>query len=282
MSSVAPPALPVLDAFGIPDAYAIRLPGPGGRAFRFGQVVAKFVGGDADEATIAWLAALFDRLPRTDFRVPRLIPSRCGTFVCHGWIAMEWLAGVSRQGGWAAKVAASRAFHAALRDIAPPAFFRPDNGVWATADRVAWNEEVLAVNPYLRPLVEPLLERRIPISCDAQFVHGDLSRANLFLEAGQPPAILDFAPYWRPLGLALAVMAVDEIAWHGESVEVLDEFPEVEQWDQMLLRAALIRLIGLQELARLHPAWNWHNEVSGLRPVVHAISLRLGASRRVA
>lgn len=282
MSSVAPPSLPVLDAFGIADADTIRLPGPGGRAFRLGGVVAKFVGGDADEATTTWLAGLYDRLPRADFRVPRLIPTRSGRFVCDGWIAMEWLAGASQQGSWKAKAAASAAFHAALRGIAPPVFFRPGNGVWARADRAAWDEETVAIDPCLQPLAGPLLEHRTPVFCDCQLVHGDLSRSNLLLEVDQPPAILDFSPYWRPPGLAPAVMAVDEIAWHGESPEVLDEHPEVEQWDQLLLRAVLMRLVGLQELAKLHPSWNWHSEVSGLRPVVHAIGLRLGASRWVA
>ena len=36
----------------------------------------------------------------------------------------------------------------------------------------------------------------------------------LFADAS-PPAVIDFSPYWRPAGLALAVAAVDALMWGG-------------------------------------------------------------------
>ena len=264
-----------IQAFGLQGSDASPLPGVGRRAFRVGAFVLKFVGKETHEPTVAWLAELFSRLPSKDFRVPRLIQGRCGNWIWDGWIAMEWLPGSSRQGEWATKVAASRALHAAIGDAVLPASFEPNNGVWARADRAAWGEERIAIHPELQPLIEPLLERRVAVTAMPQLIHGDLSRANFLLHAGRPPAIIDFAPYLRPPGLALAIMAVDEAAWYGADLQVFDQVSAIEHWDQLLLRAAVMRLVGLQELAKLHPGWNWLGEVAGLRPVVRAIAGRL-------
>ena len=71
----------------------------------------------------------------------------------------------------------------------------------------------------------------------------------------------------------------DEVAWYGENLRVFDDVPPIEHWDQLLLRAALMRLIGLQELARSHPGWDWLREAAGLRSAVQAIAMRVDARR---
>lgn len=267
-------------AFGLPPGGAVALPGVQRRAFRIGTAVMKYLGPDAHEPTTRWWAELIGGLPRTDFRTPRLIPTCSGHWIWHGWIAMEWLTGISCQGHWSAKVNASQAFHAAIVDAVPPTWFEPGNGPWAIADRAAWDEESVEVDARVKPLAEPLLRRRSAIPTASQLVHGDLSRGNILLDPGRPPAILDFAPYIRPNGLPLAVMAVDEIAWHGEEVTVIDQVPAIDHWDQLLLRAALMRLIGLQELAKVHPRWDWLRDAAALRTVVQEVAHRLDVRGR--
>jgi len=38
---------------------------------------------------------------------------------------------------------------------------------------------------------------------------------NVLFADASPPAVIDFSPYWRPAGLALAVAAVDALMWGG-------------------------------------------------------------------
>lgn len=59
--------------------------------------------------------------------------------------------------------------------------------------------------------MDGLLAAVRPVRLPSQLVHGDIA-GNVLFAAGQSPAVIDFSPYWRPPGYALAVAAVDLLA----------------------------------------------------------------------
>jgi Ser/Thr protein kinase RdoA (MazF antagonist) len=62
----------------------------------------------------------------------------------------------------------------------------------------------------LVPAVARLLAARRPAGAPSQLIHGDLTRNVLFADE-QPPADIDFSPYWRPKAFASAIVAVDAV-----------------------------------------------------------------------
>ena len=76
----------------------------------------------------------------------------------------------------------------------------------------------------------------------SQLIHGDLGGNVLFAD-GEPPAVIDFSPYWRPAGLALAVAAVDALTWSGADPAILDDLAGLPELDQLLARAHVGRLV---------------------------------------
>jgi len=87
-----------------------------------------------------------------------------------------------------------------------------------------------------------------PVRLPSQLVHGDIA-GNVLFAAGQSPAVIDFSPYWRPPGYALAVAAVDLLAWSGAPPGILDELAGEPEIDQLLLRALVFRVV-VESLAR--------------------------------
>ena len=55
--------------------------------------------------------------------------------------------------------------------------------------------------------------------------------------------MIDFSPYWRPAGLALAVAAVDALTWSGADPAILDELADEPELDQLLAHAHVGRLV---------------------------------------
>jgi hypothetical protein len=55
--------------------------------------------------------------------------------------------------------------------------------------------------------------------------------------------VIDFSPYWRPAGLALAVAAVDALTWSGADPAILDQLADQPELDQLLARAHVGRLV---------------------------------------
>jgi hypothetical protein len=65
---------------------------------------------------------------------------------------------------------------------------------------------------------------------------------------GEPPAVIDFSPYWRPAGLALAVAAVDALMWSGADPAILGPLAAQAEtgpgdFGQLLARALVYRLV---------------------------------------
>jgi hypothetical protein len=107
---------------------------------------------------------------------------------------------------------------------------------------VAWDGVRVEVAPELADLVAELRSAARPVMLRPQLVHGDIAGNVLFAD-GQVPAVIDFSPFWRPAGYALAVAAVDLLAWSRAPASILDELAGEPEIDQLLLRALVFRLV---------------------------------------
>jgi len=270
------PGPEVLASFGA-SADPVSLPGGRGTAWRAGEVVLKPAG---DPRVARWTADLYRDLDPLDlldplspldplaarrdpgFRVPRPLRTvaedgATGDWVAQdplagAWVAWQWLPGEPASWSgvspfWPSLIAASRAFHAALVGRPAPPWLGRDGSQWTVGDQVAWGERdpgsVLAAAPGpLAAQLRSLLAALRPVRLPAQLIHGDLG-GNVLFAAGEPPAVIDFSPYWRPAGLALAVAAVDALTWSGADPAILGELANQPELDQLLARAHVGRLV---------------------------------------
>jgi uncharacterized protein (TIGR02569 family) len=145
-------------------------------------------------------------------------------------------------------VRAGIAFHHAISALPRPAFIDTSDDPWARADRIAWEEAPLPADAML----EHLAAQFHPVESPSQLIHGDLLGNVLFAE-GEPPTIIDWAPYWRPVGLAAAIAAVDAVCWHNAPIELLPVVGrDIAEWEQLLVRALTFRMATLH----LRDAWS--------------------------
>jgi prepilin-type processing-associated H-X9-DG protein len=263
----------------------VPLPGGQGTTWRAGGLVLKPAG---DPRVARWTADLYLSLSaRRDpcFRVPRPLRSATGDWITQdpvtqdpateapvtqdpateaaaetpagAWVAWQWLPGepadwAGRSPLWPRLIAASQAFHAALAGRPAPPWLGADGSPWTTGDQVAWGDRdpgsVLADTPEpLAGQLRDLLAALRPVHLPAQLIHGDLGGNVLFAD-GEPPAVIDFSPYWRPAGLALAVAAVDAPMWDGADPAILGQLAVQAGYDpadfgQLLARALVYRLV---------------------------------------
>lgn len=72
-------------------------------------------------------------------------------------------------------------------------------------------------------------------------IHGDIL-PNVLVADGRPPAVIDWPPYFRPVGLANAIAVTDAVTFRAAPLALLDEWETGADWDQLLVRALLYRL----------------------------------------
>ncbi|QPZ37967.1 hypothetical protein [Paramicrobacterium chengjingii] len=232
----------VLIAFGAAPARPRNLTGGRGRTWMAGNVVFR-PHGDAEESI--WKArVLADREPAHGFRTSRPIPAADGNWVYGGWEAWEWLAGETDESRVVDVIRAGAAFHEAIVHLQRPAFIDHSDDAWSRADRMAWEENPLPRGSFMRRL-----EREFqPVLSPSQVIHGDLL-GNVMFAPDLPPAIIDWAPYWRPAGLGAAIAAVDASCWHGWPAGRLAELGDgIPEWRQLLVRAVAFRIATLHNL----------------------------------
>lgn len=196
------PAHDVLEAFGVGGELEL-LTGGTGRAWRCGELVFKPL--DAD---VIWQHEVLGQVVEEGFRVERPRAE-----VIDGWTAWSYVCGAHEPGRWREIVAVGERFHAALPAVRPPRVGNP----WETGDRVAWGEL-----PY--PAVDDLLAALEPVHDPSRLMHGDLT-GNVLFHDSLPPAIIDFAPYYRPTQFASAIVVADALCWEGaprELAELID------------------------------------------------------------
>lgn len=101
-------------------------------------------------------------------------------------------------------------------------------------------------------------------------VHGDLARGLLF-DSSTEPALTDVVPYARPAAWSAAVVAVDHLSWGTVSPAVLTRWRHLDQWPQMVLRAAVFRLA----VHALHPGSRPH-AMDGLQAMAREVGQFVG------
>ena len=215
-----PPPAYVLAAFGV-DAPA-PLPGGRGRSWRAGELVLKPLDWLPEE--LAYQAEVLAAIRPDGLRVAAPLPQ-----IVDGWTAAPYFEGTHEPGRWLEIIDAGRGLHAALAPLPrPDALLDARDDPWATGDRVAWGEQ-----PY--DGIDDLLAALGPVDEPAQLVHGDLT-GNVLFHPTLAPAIIDFAPYWRPTGYAEAIVVCDALCWEDAPAELAEAVSP-----QHLLRAAIFR-----------------------------------------
>jgi uncharacterized protein (TIGR02569 family) len=239
----------VLAAFGVAGVAPLRLAGGQGTAWLAGPVVLK----PADlERADRWNADVYDTLTGPGFRVPRPVRAVTGDWIAHGWTAWQRVSGAAADWSgvsprWPELIAGSRALHAALAAVPVPRWRVTQDIPWTIGDQVAWGER--DPDPVLGPAagsitaqVRRLLAALRPVDLPDQLVHADLS-GNVLFSDREPPAFIDFSPLCRPAALPLAVVAVDALQWQQARPEALDYLADEPEFDQLLARALIYRLV---------------------------------------
>ena len=231
----------VLAAYGV-TGLVESLTGGQGTAWRAGELVLKPLDVAMSVEELEWQGGLFDTLNPEGFRVSRLRRALDGSALVDGWCAWELVDGEHRERGWPEVIAVGERFHSALASVPRPTFLDERTDPWAIGDRVAWGElpggsfSDVKHLPRLTALLQPVETSR------SQLVHGDLTGNVLFAE-GLPPAVIDFSPYWRPVGFASAVVVGDALLWEGADESLLEAVAHVDSFPQLLLRALIYRAV---------------------------------------
>lgn len=262
MTTATPPSRSVLAEFGVESerhAELHNLPGGRGLTWRAGDIVLRPSAGDGETL---WKANVLAELPHSAaFCTPRPIISASGSWSIDGWEAWQWLSGRADESRVHDVLRAGEAFHRALVDVERPSFLDLADDPWARADRIAWEEEEVPCNA----VVQRLARAFRAVGDRSQVIHGDLL-GNVMFDPGHPPVIIDWAPYWRPVGFADAIVLADAACWHGlEPAEMIRLADGRSEGRQHLIRALVFRIATFELLG----AWDSRMQ-SRHEPVVAA------------
>jgi uncharacterized protein (TIGR02569 family) len=233
------PSPAVLAAFGVAGSHPVPLGGGQGMSWLAGDVIVKPV--DVSLAELAWQAEIFAGIPSAGFRLARPRRAADGSLSVDGWCASEHVTGRHLARRWPEIIAVGERFHAAVRGIARPSFLDQRSSRWAISDRVAWGEISAREFPHVRHLAE-LVSALRPVTAPSQLIHGDLT-GNVLFDGPQPPAIIDFSPYWRPTAYASAIVVADALVWEGAGRQILDAVTHIGDFGQYLVRALIFRAV---------------------------------------
>lgn len=229
-------------AFGVHQEALRRLPGGQGHAWTDERLVLKPVGCAPEHS---WVCEVYAAWDADDVRVPEPVVPRVGEagWSVDGWGAHVFVPGreVELPREMAQVKEASDAFHLRVRHLPRPDFIETRDDPWAFGDRVAWeaaepegDDETLAV-------IERLRRHLAPVSGPGQVIHGDIL-PNVLLADGLSPAVIDWPPYFRPVGSANAIAVTDAVTFREAPRALLDGWKAGEDWNQLLVRALLYRL----------------------------------------
>lgn len=230
-----------MTAFSATAAELEPMSGGRGRTWRAGNTVIRPVD---DPAEASWLASVFEQRPVPGVRIARPTRSTDGRWVVSGWTAHRFVSGRAEP-RFDEQRQAGQALHRAIADVPEPRFLRERDDLYSWADRLAWGE---VLDPEGRlglghgaTVYRQLAASRRPVTAPSQIVHGDL-HGNVLFAGNAAPAVIDVTPYWRPVGWAIGVLAVDAVAWGGAPIEILGEWSDGPDWSQLVRRAVLFRL----------------------------------------
>ncbi|ATY16771.1 TIGR02569 family protein [Amycolatopsis sp. AA4] len=239
----------MLAAFGCAGA-PVRMEGGKGEAWRAGDVVLKPV--EFAPETRWRAAALAEVAESAEFRIARPLRTRDGEWIAGnrtsagdpplGWEASRLVPGRPDTSRPDDAIRAGIAFHQAIAHLPRPDFLEFRDDPWSVGDRMAWEELPPEGSATARDLLRPLFEARRRVEMPAQAVHGDLP-GNVLFAPGQPPAVIDWAVYWRPPSWAAAVAVVDALCWYGADPGLIERWAHLPEWRQMLIRALIYRIV---------------------------------------
>ena len=222
------------------------LEGGQGTTYRVGDIAlqpGEFVSEEAE-----WIAQVYETIIQEGFRVPKPVRAVDGKIVYDGWSAWEYVNAGHARGRWAEIFATFDAFHKALQDIKRPQFLDTIRNRWINADRKVWGDTPMEYHDRLSASVEKLLSVKKPIDLPSQVIHGDFGGNVLFAKDDGAPYVIDFSPYFRPVGFAKAVIVVDAMVWEGADENILRYLSDEPEYDQLLVRAVLRRILELDGL----------------------------------
>lgn len=230
-------------AFEVREQALRRLPGGAGHTWTDGRLVLKPVGCVPEHD---WTCEVYAGWATDAVRVPEpVLPSGETT---SGWSSDGWGAHVFVPGRdldldheLAVVKEASDAFHHGVAHLPRPGFLDDRDDPWAFGDRLAWESAEPEGDAETLEVIAQLQEHLAPVTTPAQVVHGDIL-PNVLVADGLPPAVIDWPPYFRPVGMANAVAVTDALTFRGAPASLLDEWATGEDWDQLLVRALLYRL----------------------------------------
>jgi uncharacterized protein (TIGR02569 family) len=263
-------------AFGVRQEALRRLPGGQGHAWTDGRLVLKPVGCVPEHA---WVCEVYAAWEAEDVRVPEPVKPRGDDGL--GWSADGWGAHVfvsGREVDLPREVArvkeASDAFHLSVTDLPRPGFMDARDDPWAFGDRLAWDAAEPEGDEETLEVIAQLRRHLAPVTSPEQVIHGDIL-PNVLLSDRLPAAVIDWPPYFRPVGMANAIAVTDAVTFRAAPLSLLDEWAAGEDWNQLLIRALLYRLgpTGLfASRNRLRGSLVTH--LQRVRPVVDAVLLR--------
>lgn len=262
-------------AFGVREKSLRRLAGGQGLAWTDGRLVLKPVGCLPEHD---WVCEVYAGWSADDVRVPEPVRAADNG----GWSVAGWGAHVFLEGSQARipheieqVKSASDGFHHQLRALPRPGFLDARDDPWSYGDRLAWEDAAPWGDEVTLALVQRLRRQLAPVSQPAQVIHGDIL-PNVLLAEDQPPAVIDWPPYFRPREMANAITVTDAVTFHGASLSLLEDWAAGPDWDQLLLRALLYRLGPTMIFARHDRLMgNLVTHVQRVRPVVDAVLARL-------
>jgi hypothetical protein len=126
--------------------------------------------------------------------------------------------------------------------------------------------------PRIAPAIEQLRKCLRPVNLSSQLIHGDFG-GNVMFSDDQPPAVIDFAPFWRPVEFAVGVIIADAIVWEGADRTLMDAGIELDSFDQHMARAELRRVIEIETLYQMY-GWETLDQIEAHFPLIDAICER--------
>lgn len=231
------PGRSVLGAFGV-RGEPHPVPGGRGLVWRCGDVAFKPVDASVEHD---WTCEVYDAWPpESGVGVPVPLRTSIDTWSSDGWAAHVWVEGetaaVADDPRWFREAADD--FHAATASLPRPAFLDDRHDPWAIGDRVAFGEGKPVV---AQAFVQQALARCAPVTQQAQVVHGDLTGNVLRTREGRA-VVIDWPPYFRPTGWALAVVVTDAVCWQGADLSLLRQWDDLPSWPELLRRALVYRV----------------------------------------
>lgn len=212
-----------------------------------------------------WSARLREKLQVEQLRISQPVRSTDSRFMNAGWRANVWIEGEPAARADEVLSAAQRLDAALAKLDVPEALREMDvSDPFSVADHAAWSEDPAAVATALfrrdsgargfeavqertrkamaMRMIDRIAPRLVTLDVDAQVCHADMAATTLF-SGVQVPGLTDIVPVVRPCGYTAAVAAFDSLALQSVDERIIRRFSHVPHFEQLVLRAAVYRLL---------------------------------------